>query len=396
MRVPCVSLAALCAALCFVPVASAGSRPDGAVTHTFDLTRSPDKPLALVLKLREGMWQFGDRRKLDRIESDVALSTSWLYSRDSGANGWLAQGFLALHDLRAHTTPRVIHGRTHATKPRRRSRKVPPAPFLRYLAGLPAQYEKAGYRVAVPPHAPHALKNLRAGRERVELWYSDLGITRRDGESSVHEYRTSVFGFVVHDWLVTLRVRQLGTDLSSLFIDGLSLTVRKAKASRDVKFTAVGTDRLETRSAFKLPKGYARSQPGAPGSAPHQRMALWERFEGDQRVGRVTFDVVDTAFEPTRDIAAWQGQHPWAKTTLAHRKARGKRVAHAYAHGRTELDGKPASTHAVVWHAGSHRYVLRVDILDAGTKRAMQAGRRAIDGMVDSLRSWRTRPLSTR
>ena len=397
MRFP--SLRAGCAAgllaLVFAIPAQAASRPDKATMSVFDLSR-PRAPLALVMKLPEGMWQFGDHRKRNRIEKDAVTATSWLYSQDHGANGWLAQGYLAIHDLRAHAPGTAYGAKPAAKKPRRRRKKVVPPAFARYLGTLPERYEDAGYRITVAPHRAHPVKDLRAGRKRVEMWYADLGITRTGASrGSIHEYRVSVYGFVVNDWLVTLRVRQLGKDLASQFTDGLSLTVRRALASRDVKFTAVTTNHLETRSAFRLPKGYVRKAPGAPGTMPIQRMALWERFQEDERVGRLTLDVTNTAFEPDRDVTAWQALNPWAGN-LERRKARGKRLAHTYAYGATTLDDRAAASHAIVWHVGTHRYVLRLEVRLNPGDAVNARGRREIDAMLQSLHSWLTRPLDTK
>ena len=365
--------------------AAARNEPDGRITNLYDLARDEGKPLTLVHRTGAGVWQYGDDRVLGRIERDVTYSTAFKYIHDARSTGWHSQAFLAVRDLRGVSVPEQVERAKH-----------PGAGwFGDYLSRLGGLYRKGGFAVVVEPGPVRFQKHIRAGRKKVRVYFADLGIRWKPKEGRAEEYHVNVFGFVVDDWLVTLRVHFANDDRTSAFLDGLALTIKRKlpKGTGNVKLTSVTPENLETRIGFTAPKGFRRLNPGPVHQTPRGSLIRFLRHDkrGDWNAS-MALERHYSKFDAARDLAAWKRRH---RALLGDEPdVRDRKVADLdvhYAMADAKRDGQDVTVCLLFFKVGVHRYTIRCEHAGVGKKVRAQAIKEC-NRMLATLRGWQTIP----
>lgn len=372
--------------------AEAKRAPDGTVTHVYDLSRGPSETLNLLHTTGHGVWQYGDDRRLGRLEKDALYSTALKYSDDPRSSGWMAQGYLSIRDLRAK--PLQI---TVGTKGKYAERKIDEtAPYFdAYVKSLPALYKAAGYKLMVPPSELRFQKHLRAGRKRIKVYYADLGARWIAPKNVTEDHHVNIYGFVVNDYLVTLRVHFVNGDKTSAFLDGLDLTIKKKlpKDTRNVKLTSVTPDHTESRILFATPKDFTRVNTAGPDDVIYGQMARFQRT-GKRGAWNASLELTRrfTKFNKDRDFQAWLKEHEklLGKAPKIHRK-RPHGVDIRLVMAPAKIDGKDVTVCLLYFKLGSHRFTIRCEHLGTD-KKAKALAIRECDTMLATFAAWQTRP----
>ncbi len=385
-------LPALLALACFSAPAAARIAPSNAVTHVYDLSRNRAKPLLLLHTLGHGIWQYGDDRRLGRVERDVAFSAAFKYVNDRRTTGWHAQGYLAIRDLRQGSQSGAAG--EAAPKPAEPQPDQEGAAFAAYLAGLPGLYVEAGYKITVPPSAPRFQRHLRAGRKRVKMHFADMGASWQARENLTENYHVNVFGFEVDDWLITLRVHFVGSDKTSAFLDGLSLTIkdRLPKGARHVRLTSVTPDNSETRVAFAVAKGMRRVNTAGPESVPSGQMLQFEQHDRRGRwLASLELERHYSRFDIARDLAAWKLRYgPLLGNSPQFSDREVAEVGMKLAVATANLDGRDVTICLLFFKLGTHRYTLRYERSNSA-KASRALALREFDALLATLSAWETR-----
>lgn len=364
----------------------AGSRrADETVVHAFDLSRDPKETLHLLWRLGKGVWQYGDDRRVGRIESEASYSTSFQYQKDPEGTGWHAQAFLAIHDLQADDA------RPAGKKPV--SKKAAPEAFVRYLLDLPQMYIDAGYGVAVSPAAAKLEKHLKAKGKKVPVFFADMGVTWKHAGGREEEYHVDIYGFLVRDFLVTVRVHFITEDVSRMFLDGLSLSTRR-RIPADVfeaKFTSITTDQRETRLSLSLPKGYRRVHPGAPDAQTHGVLARYRLKTDGDVAGEIRIDRHHSSFAADRDARGWKERvRPMLGAEPEFREDRKHKALQLVVGAGSGLRGqKPVVLRLAFLRVGGHRYSIRLEI-PAGVDKAERRADKEMRALLKDLQGWVT------